>query len=324
MFSLIKKIRYWVRSVFSFSQKETTGFLTLTVIMVLLLFGWLLLEFFLPAPSSNYASDKAKLDSLITILEKGSKSNNPEDKSVASVNQTRVLTAFDPNQLNAEQWQKWGIPKYIADRIIKYKEKGGKFKVKGDLLKIYGFPEPMYSQLYSYILLPDSISYEKRYEKHENTVSKKTPASRNAFVKYEKKEIKLAHFNLNAADTTQLKLVNGIGPALSKRIIKYRDLLGGFVSTEQIREVYGLDSTVVDELLKFGYLPENASLRKININAATVEELDAHPYISPKVAKIIVAHRQQHGKFTSLESIYEIRVLDKLVLAKLAPYISFE
>jgi competence ComEA-like helix-hairpin-helix protein len=60
------------------------------------------------------------------------------------------------------------------------------------------------------------------------------------------------------------------------------------------------------------------------VNTASVQELDAHPYISPKIANIIVSYRQQHGKYTSIENLYNIRVLDKATLEKLTPYLSFE
>jgi competence protein ComEA len=65
-------------------------------------------------------------------------------------------------------------------------------------------------------------------------------------------------------------------------------------------------------------------IKKLPVNTATVQELDAHPYITPKVANIMVDYRNQHGRYTSLASLYQIRALDKATLDKLAPYLSFE
>jgi competence ComEA-like helix-hairpin-helix protein len=231
----------------------------------------------------------------------------------------KLLFDFNPNLIDETQWESLGLPKYMADRIIKYKQKGGKFKIKRDLLKIYGFPPALYEQLYAHILLPDTIAFNRKFERNEKQTEKKEFKPFTA-----KKENTIAAFNLNRADTTQFKQLKGIGSALSKRIVKYRDLLGGFISKEQIREVYGLDSTVIHELFQFGYLEENAPFRKLNVNTASVQELDAHPYISPKIANIIVTYRQQHGKYTSIENLYNIRVLDKATLEKLTPYLSFE
>jgi DNA uptake protein ComE-like DNA-binding protein len=169
------------------------------------------------------------------------------------------------------------------------------------------------------MLLPDSITYDRKI-KNPVLIAKETesvPSPR-------KTERSIASFDLNKADTSQLSQIKGIGPGLSRRIIKYRDLLGGFISENQIREVYGLDSTVVEELLKYGYIHSNAPLIKISVNTATLQDLTAHPYISPKVASIIVDYRKQHGSYSSLESLYNIRALNKATLDKLAPYLSFE
>jgi DNA uptake protein ComE-like DNA-binding protein len=75
------------------------------------------------------------------------------------------LSAFDPNLLNTEQWQALGLQKSLAQRIVNYCQKGGKFRTKKDLLKIYGFPAEEYARLSSYILLPDTLTYAER-EKH--------------------------------------------------------------------------------------------------------------------------------------------------------------
>lgn len=314
----MKRINYWIRNLFGFDQRQTKGFRIVTLLMVLLLALPFFYALFLPQPASSTATDKIKLDSIMALLDKQASLPLAGKTPVPATPESRVLYKFDPNQIDVAQWQSLGLPKYIAERIIKYRSKGGRFKVKKDVLKIYGFPPALYERLYSYILLPDTITYDKKYEANKAIVEKRTP---DLFVK---KEEKIAAFNINLADTTQLMQIKGIGPGLSKRIIKYRDLLGGFINKEQIQEVYGLDSMVVNELLKYGYLEENKVFRKININTADIQELDAHPYITPKLARVIVAYRQQHGRYTSAENLYNIRVLDKATLNKLLPYLSFE
>ncbi|QHT66889.1 helix-hairpin-helix domain-containing protein [Rhodocytophaga rosea] len=316
----MKKVNYWIRNVFGFDQRQTKGFRTITLLMLLLLALPFLYSLFLSQPASGITRDKVMLDSVMALLEKQSVSPVAVNTPIPPISKGVLLFDFNPNEIDATQWQSLGLPKYIAERIIKYRDKGGKFKTKKDVLKIYGFPPALYEQLYSHILLPDTLVYERKYEKEEKPVlaEKSKPAP------FTKKEEKILSFNINKADTAELSQVRGIGPALSKRIIKYRDLLGGFINTAQIGEVYGLDSTVVKELLKYGYLEDNIPFRKLNVNTATVQELDAHPYITPKIAQIIVAYRQQHGKFASSENLYNIRVLDKTTLNKLLPYLSFE
>jgi DNA uptake protein ComE-like DNA-binding protein len=315
----MKRLHYWLRSIFGYSRTESNGFVILCLIILLFLLFPLLYPVLFPPVPFDHAADRQLLDKMVAEMEK----SGPElivKESARAPREVNNLFDFDPNLINAEQWQSLGLPKFLAERIIKYRSKGGKFRVKGDVKKIYGFPEPLYAQLHSHILLPDSISrdYPKRdFPKKEFAANHYPPSG-------DKKTIKAELFDINQADTLQLASVRGIGLALSRRIAKYRDLLGGFSGRHQIYEVYGLDSLVVDELFRKGFLREGESVRQLKINQATEKELDAHPYISPRLAKILVAYRVQHGNFTSVESLTPVKLLDEPTLRKLAPYLSFE
>ncbi|MDX5438384.1 MAG: helix-hairpin-helix domain-containing protein, partial [Pontibacter sp.] len=130
----------------------------------------------------------------------------------------------------------------------------------------------------------------------------------------------LAPFNINTADTTQLKQIRGIGSKLSARIVKYRNSLGGFHSMAQVREVYGLPPNVVDSLEKYTFLPKtNAAPQRLNINKATADELRAHPYVSSNMARLIVAYREQHGDYQQVEEIKNIKVITQEQFEKLRP-----
>ena len=137
-----------------------------------------------------------------------------------------------------------------------------------------------------------------------------------------KKEIIL--FDLNNADTTLLQSIYGIGPVLSKRIVKYRESLGGFVSNDQLNEIYGLDSVVVNRIIKRSFLLDEFEPRKFNINTAEENELATHPYLSRKMAKAIVTYRFQHGKFQTIDDLQKIQVLEKKVFDKIYPYLTVE
>ena len=126
---------------------------------------------------------------------------------------------------------------------------------------------------------------------------------------------------MNHADTNDLKKLKGIGSKLSARIIKYRDNVGGFYTENQVREVFGLDSIVVEEILKYAII-KNPSLKKIKINEVSTEEFK-HYYIRPYIAKSIIAYRQQHGNFTSKKDFEPIKLLDAKTLDKIFPYFEF-
>lgn len=126
--------------------------------------------------------------------------------------------------------------------------------------------------------------------------------------------------DLNNADTTELKKLYGIGSGYAKRIVKYREALGGFVDLDQLGEVYGLKQETIDKILPNVYLG-NRMIQKIDINTATVEELKVHPYIEWKVANSIVQIRNNYGKFASIDGILKSVLIDEELFQKIKPYI---
>ncbi|WP_114778367.1 ComEA family DNA-binding protein [Botryobacter ruber] len=314
----MKKIRLWIRRYFGFSQTEVNGFIALIGVMVLLAVAPLLFDtFYKPAIQTDQARDQQLLDSLVAQLEARQpvKSKQPQFKAPSV-----PLRPFDPNTLTAEQWQQLGLPKYLAQRIINYRSKAGDFTYKAQLARIYGLPDSVYQQLSPYLLLPEErpSRYGKRSAAAATTPSPHQYESR----RFAKEKFVLAPFNINTADTTQLKQIRGIGSKLSARIVKYRDGLGGFNNMAQLREVYGLQPEVVDSLQKYSYVQKAYVPQQINLNTATVDVLRAHPYISNNVARVIVAYREQHGPYQRVEDVQQVKLVTPELYEKLKPYLA--
>lgn len=113
-------------------------------------------------------------------------------------------------------------------------------------------------------------------------------AQKNKFKSVEKTLIKK---DINTADAKSLQIISGIGPKLSKRITSYRTLLKGFSTLDQCYEVYGLDSLVVQKIKQHFEIQTPAQIVKLNINQATLSELQQIPYLSLEEAKKIIAYR---------------------------------
>lgn len=214
------------------------------------------------------------------------------------------MIRFNPNQVTKNELIQLGFNNLTANRLINYRSQGGKFYQRTDLLKIYGMDTLLYRKIYSYIDLPDQTPAkpDSRRATQENVVPKK--------------------FNLNQADTTQLITVYGIGSKLSKRIISYREKLGGFISAGQLHEVYGLDSAVIQELKRKIYIEDLFVPHQLDINQASEKELGQHPYIKYKLAKVIYTYRFQHGKFKSVDELKNISILDESTFKKIKPYLT--
>jgi DNA uptake protein ComE-like DNA-binding protein len=220
---------------------------------------------------------------------------------------------FNPNRLAVEEWEKMGIPAYVARSIRNYENAGGQFRYKEDLGRMYLVTQEMYSQLEPYIQLP---SRESQYP--EPGASKQAGEAPALADDYENLRLEL-----NAADTTGLMKLYGIGPVFSRRIVDYREKLGGYTSPEQLMEVYGMDSLRLAGI-RDNLLIDSSLTRKININRAEWAELVRHPYISSNLANSIVAIRQQHGPYLSIADIRRSHLVSDEIFEKIAPYLSVE
>ncbi|MBJ6117110.1 helix-hairpin-helix domain-containing protein [Pontibacter sp. BT310] len=311
----MRKLKLWIRNYFGFSQREVNGFLWLITIMVLLTAAPFLFSrnYNSNQPISANPADQQLLDSLVAQLEKAPDTYNRSRKTIATV----PLYRFNPNTLSLEQWQGFGLPKYLGQRILNYRSKVGDFTYRAELGKIYGMPDSVFQRLYPFIDLPETKP--DNYSRKGIGSSRPHPAP--GWENRPRERFVLAPFNINTADTAQLKQIRGIGRKLSARIVKYRDRLGGFYSLEQLREVYGLQPEVIDSLSKYTFVAKAHSPARINLNTATIEELRTHPYMTSNLARAIVAYREQHGRFESVEELKQIKIIKPEQYEKLKSYL---
>ena len=285
--------------------------------MLLTVAPFLFHALYAPTFSSSSASDRQTLDSLVAQLE----ARQPELSRNLYRQPAVALRPFNPNQLTAEEWQAFGLPKYLAQRILNYRNKVGDFSYKAELGRIYDFPDSVFQRLYPYIQLPEEkpARYNRSQDIARNERSTPEPNWNNS--RPPRERFILAPFNINTADTTQLKQIRGIGSKLSARIVKYRDGLGGIHSITQLKEVYGLQPEVIDSLQKYTFVPDTYAPQQLSLNTATADELKAHPYISSNAARAIVAYREQHGKYERLEDVQKVRLVSSEMFEKLRPYL---
>lgn len=292
-----------MRNYFNFTKGERNAFLVLLVItLVISLFP--LFPFRRSHPVQTDFSllkelqQRSQSDSGNTEMAEESENfrDYPDRISIAS------KFRFDPNIVTSEQLRDLGFSRSLAERLIKFRNAGGKFYVRSDISKIYGMDPGFVKELMPYIDLPDTREYAKQ-------------ESNPGFQKQAKQLI-----DINTADTATLNRLKGIGHTLSLRIVSFRDKLGGFYSLEQLNEVYGLKPEVI-EVIKPKLDPELSPVKLIDINAATREELGKHPYIRKNLAEVIVNYRIQHGRFESVNDLLKIKVLDENTFIRLKNYL---
>lgn len=129
--------------------------------------------------------------------------------------------------------------------------------------------------------------------------------------------------DINEVSDFALRSIYGVGPVLSKRIVAYRNAIGGFVHMDQLYEVYGLDSLVVGRIKKQFLVISMPDIDLISVNSATAYELSRVPFISKEMSEIIVKHRARNGLFSNFEEILNIIEIppDKIHIIQL--YLSY-
>jgi DNA uptake protein ComE-like DNA-binding protein len=290
-----------IREYFTFNKRERNGiFVLLSIILTLI--GYL---YFSDCDYQTEKIDFAKFEKEIQQLNNSSKHQpifvDPKQEEKESfLPLVNERFRFDPNTLSEAGWKQLGLNDKQIHSIKKYQAKGGKFKRKEDLKKMYVISPEIYSSLESYIDIPP--------EEKANVSKKITPESNKVIL-----------FELNTVDSLQLITINGIGPFFAKSILKYRNLLGGYYSKQQLMEVWKFDEERYAKVEKY-LTVDTSKITKININTCTANELK-HPYLSWKMVNGIINYRMKHGNFTTLEEIERTDLLDNHAFLKLAPYL---
>ncbi|MGI2298884.1 ComEA family DNA-binding protein [Candidatus Cardinium hertigii] len=133
---------------------------------------------------------------------------------------------------------------------------------------------------------------------------------------------RLVPFDINSATAEPLLAIEGMPQPLALRILRYRDKLGGFVSFDQYKEVYGLSGHLRTKLMQHTTIRKGHPPKKISLNQATFKRLAAHPYISYAMAQAIIDYRKRKGKFTTLRAIQNLPGYHPDWGKKIMPYLS--
>ena len=231
-----------------------------------------------------------------------------EEKTTAPI----TLAAFDPNEQSEQSLMAMGLSKRVARNWNNYLNAGGRFRRAEDVHKVYGLAEEDYQRLLPYIDIPDP---QAEWASAEAIPEVALPSS------YDKTEHPLT-VDINRATAEEWQRLRGIGPAYSRRIVKFRDKLGGFHSVEQVKETYGLPDSVYQSILL--QLRPSPIFQKLAVNLASVEELAAHPYLRWDDARMIIRYRQEHGAYHSPADLQQLYGLPAETLVKMEPYWDFK
>ena len=241
----------------------------------------------------------------------------PADTLTAAAATTQgTLHPFDPNTADSATLVRLGLHPRLARRICRYRAAGGRFRHARDLARIYGMDTAALRRLSPYIRIAAAPGANPPFRK-----PRPLEKSHYAYTPYPSRKLPRGRqLDLNAADSAELLRVPGVGPYFARRIVRYRQRLGGFVSPEQLREIPNLPDSVQTW---FRVTAEKAQ-RPLRLNTATFRELLRHPYLNYEQVKAIVNYRERQGALQTLQELSLSEAFTPVDLERLTPYVSFE
>ncbi len=212
---------------------------------------------------------------------------------------------FDPNKLPEELWLEMGFSAKQVTSIKKYEAKGGKFYQKEDVKKLYCISEAEYQIIEPYIQIKSPYKTKP--------ARKKTPAKK-------KEKPSLIITEINTADAQEIETNLQLSSWLAKRMVKYRELLGGYQNSKQLMEVYGMKASKYETILNYVTI-DTTLTTKIDVNKVEFKQLLRHPYFEYETTKTIINARKKAGGFSSLEDVKQNCMLPDSLFHKISPYI---
>lgn len=300
-----QKIKSLLFNFFHFNKQERNGIFILSIIIAVLF----TIRLLLPWMVTN--DDPLQLITITVnpkLVDSSSKESVIENVTIDNRIVSGERFVFNPNTITAEEALKLGFSKKLSATLIHFRNKGGKFFKPDDLKKLYGMSTPLFEELESYILIPNP----KKEFKKDTVYPTKT---------FEKRIFTKETIDINSADSLAIVYLKGIGPGFTKRILKYRTMLGGFHSMNQLKEIYGMTDSLFTTLSLQIKLEAN-NITKIPINAIDFNSLRKHPYFNFQSAQAIINYRFKHGKLTET-AIRELGVFSEEKLKLILPYLSY-
>ncbi len=260
---------------FAFTKSQRSGLLFLFTIIICLQ----LLYFFADFSSSEKEKEDFQwlsLQSEVDLLKKQKAAYVPK------------IYPFNPNFITDFKGYKLGMSVAEIDRLLKFREGNKYVNSAAEFQNVTKVSDSLLAEISPYFKFPDWVKNRKQFPVFE----KKPFAKEKIVVK-----------DINLATAEDLIKIYGIGPALSERILKQKNLLGGFVNMEQMNDVWGLSPEVVDNLYKYFKVSNAPEVRKININKATMKELGQFPYFRYPLSKEIITYRSMNGDIKNTDLV---------------------
>ena len=288
---------------FHFNREQRIGLFILAGLIIVLYSVYYFVDFSSDANVSKEEQQWVSLQSEIDSL-----------KSVPKDDGYKIYP-FNPNFINDFKGYKLGMSVKEIDRLLAFRKNGKFVNSPEEFQAVTKVSDSLLSQIAPYFKFPDWIKNKQSY-------AGKYPNS--GFKTFEKKEKKIVVLDINQATKEDLVKIYGIGDAISDRILKQKELLGGFVAMEQMNDVWGLSPEVISELNKNFKISAVPVVPRIDINNESAKNLAKFPYFRYALAREIVTYRSMNNGIKSVEDLIKIKGFPVEKVKIIALYLDFK
>jgi DNA uptake protein ComE-like DNA-binding protein len=290
------------KTILTFSKDQRKGILLLFVIII----GLQVTYYFV-----DFSSDKKQSPEEQNWL---SLQTNIDALKIKESKNTYTIYPFNPNFITDFKGYKLGMKTEEINRLLAFRKQGKFANSPEEFQKVTGISDSLLNVISPYFKFPDWVTNKNQ---NTNGYSKTNPN----WKEYPKKEA-LKVLDINQATKEDLMKISGIGDAISDRILLQKDSYGGFVSMDQMNDVWGLSPEVLESLNKYFKISSLPKIKKININNASIKELGQFPYFKYPISKNIVTYRSMNGDL-KIEDLANIKAFPVDKIKIIALYLEF-
>ena len=272
-----------VKDFYKFSRDQRIGLVVLFGIIIVLQFAYFFIDF---NPVKNEYPAKQKWLSL--QMEVDAEKNR-------RLKETPKMFAFNPNFISDYKGYKLGMSVQEIDRLLAFRKENKYVNSAKEFQSVTKVSDSLLKAIVPFFKFPDWVNRKKDFKEYKYVQN-------SAFAKKDK----IVLIDINQATQEDLININGVGEVISLRILTQKEKLGGFVSMEQLKDVWGLSPEVILNLNTHFTVSKLPNLGKIDVNTASLKELSQFFYFKYDLARQIVKYRSMNGDFKNIEDLIKV------------------
>ncbi|PWA08577.1 ComEA family DNA-binding protein [Flavobacterium laiguense] len=273
-----------IKDYFKFTREQRTGVVVLFGIIVILQLVYFFVDF--NVIEKEYSGKQKWLSLQSQIDAEKIEKNNDMLKNYP----------FNPNFISDYKGYKLGMSVKEIDRLLAFRKNNKFVNSAKEFQNVTKVSDSLLNAIAPFFKFPDWVNHKKEFKDYKNF-------SNSVFAK----KGKIVKIDINQATQEDLIKIYGIGEAISIRILAQKEKLGGFVSMDQLNDVWGLSPEVITNLNAHFTIVKLPNLNKIDINNASLKELSQFFYFKYDLARQIVKYRSMNGNFENIEDLIKIK-----------------